>query len=160
MSGHIKDLSFWLTYRKRLTDRFMPDPKWLPKLYHLPPFWYDFSFVLQSQQTLKLRQAARYDGWLVSIAGLSNQIPPPDPPEPHPAGFQIRMLDIRHNRFWSRPFIPESNFCGTGSQRTFLRVPERFHKGDAFQIEMTNLSTNVLKGSVTMEAVHDGNQRS
>jgi len=101
----VPDLSYWLTYRKTLTDRFMPEPKWLPKLYHLPPYWYDFSFVLQPQQTLKLRQSARYDGWFLSIAGISNQ----------DEGFQVRVLDMKRNRFWSKVFIYEQCFSGTGS---------------------------------------------
>jgi hypothetical protein len=144
--GSIPDLSYWLSYRKGLTDRFMPEPKWLPKLYHLPPYWYDFSFVLQAQQTLKLRQSAKYDGWLLSIAGFSNQS----------AGFQVRMLDMKRNRFWSKIFIQEPNFAGTASQRYHLRVPQRFRRGDPFQLEMMNLSTSALKGSVTLEACHDG----
>ncbi len=142
----IPDLSYWLTYRKMLTDRFMPEPKWLPKLYHLPPYWYDFSFSLQPQQTLKLRQTFRYDGWLLSIAGISNQ----------DEGFQVRVLDMKRNRFWSKVFIYEQNFCGTGSQRFFLRTPQRFRKGDPLQVEMKNLSTSILAGSVTFEAAHDG----
>ena len=144
--GTIPDLSYWLSYRKTITDRFTPEPKWLPKLYHLPPYWYDFSFSLQPQQTLKLRQSFRYDGWLLSIAGFSNQN----------AGFQVRVLDMKRNRFWSKVFIAELNFAGTGSQRFHLRVPQRFRKGDPLQVEMKNLSTNVLAGSVTFEAVHDG----
>ena len=142
----IPDLTYWLSYRKTLSDRFLPEPKWLPKLYHLPPYWYDFSFSLAAQQTLKLRQSFRYDGWMISIAGVSNQ----------DAGFQVRVLDMKRNRFWSKVFVAELNFSGTGSLRYHLRVPQRFRKGDPLQIEMKNLSLNTLEGSITFEAVHDG----
>lgn len=142
----IGDLTYWLPWRKHLTDRFMPEPKWLPLLYHKPPFWYGYPFAnLSAQKTIRLRQTMRENSWLVSLSGISNQA----------AGVSVRVLDVKRYRFWSQTFIDQSNFCGTGAYKFNLRIPQYIRKGNTVMLEVKNLATVAISGEIVIEAVQD-----
>ena len=144
-SGVVSDLSYWLSYRKGQSDRFLPDPRWAKELYHKQPYWYAFAFTLNPQQTLEFLQVARENTWLVSIAGDSNQN----------AGYQARILHARKRRFFQRLFADQANFAGTGSERYHIRTPYRVRKGDSIIVQVKNVSTAQISGQVVLEGVED-----
>ena len=144
-SGLASDLSYWLSYRKGATDRYLPAAIWAKLLYHKPPYWYTFAFTLNPQQTLEFLQTARENTWLVSIAGDSNQN----------AGYQARVLHARKKAFFQRLFADQANFAGTGSERYHIRTPYRVRKGDSIIVQIKNVATVQISGQVVIEGVED-----
>jgi hypothetical protein len=142
----ICDLHYWLSYRKYITDRFLPEPRWLKELYHRPPYWYVIPFTLSGQQTAEFRQTAKSDTWIVSLAGTVVE---------QSAGFQVRILDARRKRYWETLFLDQANALGTGSQRYHIRTPQRFRKGDTIVVEVTNVDTSLLTSQVVLEGIED-----
>jgi hypothetical protein len=143
--GMIPDLSFWLSWRKRLTDRFLPEPKWLPRLYHKPPYWYGFRFSLNAQQTLEQRQAARHNCWLVTVSGKSY----------NRAGFQVRIRMVRGSVQFSQVFEDQAIAMGQGAKRYWFRIPQRMRQGDTIIVEVKNVATVAQTCEVVLEAVED-----
>jgi hypothetical protein len=145
-SGAVQDLSYWISHRKMLTDRFMPDPKWLKELYHKPPYWYTFGFTLNPQQTLEYLQTARANTWLTTITGSSTS---------GSAGYQCRILHARKRHFWQRLFSDQANVVGSGSYPFRLREPYRIRAGDSIIVQVKNVATAQISGQVAIEGVED-----
>lgn len=142
----IGDLTYWLSWRKRLTDRFLPAPKWLPRLYHKPPYWYGFRFTLDGQQTLEQRQAVRHNCWLVSISGKAYG---------QGASFQVRIRTVRGPYQFSQVFVDQNNAVGAGGLRYLYHTPRRLLQGNTIIVELKNVATTTQTFEVVLEAVED-----
>lgn len=143
-----RDLSYWLTYRKTMTDRFMPPMRTVKDLYYKKPFWYPFRFTLTSQQTLEFRQTARRNFKLVTLAGLA----------PSVAGFlsaySVQIYDVGARRGFSRLSVWNQNFAGTGPQRYWIREPYLFRAGTTIMVQVHNLTTAALTSEFVLEGVN------
>lgn len=144
----IRDRSFWLPYRKGLSERFLPEPLYIKDLYYKAPFWQQVDIVLTSQQTLETRQTARYRFWLLALTGSDS------------AGngldnfmLQIFHADAKHK--FSRTAVDVVNGLGTAKHKYWLRRPYRFEQGDTIIFQAKNLTKGALTAHICMEGVND-----
>jgi hypothetical protein len=145
---NIPDLSYWLSYRKTITDYYVPDPRWAKEFYGKPHIWYSWAFDLQPQQTLEYSQSMRNPSWLISCNGYANQT----------AGWQGRILHVRRHRQIQTLYADQALMIGSGSYTYFIREPYRVRMGDSIILAVKNVSTSVLTGQMVMEAVEDVQQ--
>ena len=157
------DRSFWLPEHKFASNRYLPAPVYLKDLYWKRPFWYGFDIPLKGQQTLEIRQTARYNFWLLAITGTTAHR--------GTNNFQIQIFHVRAKPVseqspwqrlksllggkFSRTAVDQANSVGTASHKSWLRYPYKFSQGDTIVIQAKNLMTDPLTARVTLEGVDD-----
>ncbi len=137
------DLTYWLPYRKRLTDRFMPPMQRVKDLYHKMPFWYPFRFTLTAQQTMEYRQTARKDFRLVTLCSASDTA----------NAYSVQIYDQQKRRAFSRLHIAQQNFAGVAGERYWVRYPYLFKAGSTIMVQVRNLTTNPVTAELVLEGV-------
>lgn len=142
-----RDLSFWLTYRKGLTERFMPPMRVVKDLYYKQPFWYPFRFTLTSQQTLEFTQVARHNFKVLTLGSIvlaSNDATP---------SYSAQIYDVGRRRTFSRLPVWDANLGGIAGKRYWIREPYLFRAGTTILIQVHNLTIANLTAELVMEGV-------
>ena len=143
-----RDLTYWLSYRKILTDRFMPPMRVVKDLYYKKPFWYPFRFTLTSQQTLEFRQTARHNFKLVTLSCVF------DERQEGAQQFSAQIYDVGRRHGFSRLSVWQGNFAGSGQHKYWFRNPYLFRAGTTILMQVKNLTTNTITTEVVMEGVN------
>lgn len=143
-----RDLTYWLSYRKGLTDRYMPPMRIVKDLYYKKPFWYPFRFTLTSQQTLEFRQTARHNFKLVTLATVV------DERQGGVSQYSAQIYDVGNRRGFSRLSVWQGNIAGTGQQKYWVREPYLFRAGTTILLQVKNLTTNTITTEVVMEGIN------
>lgn len=139
----IADLTYWLPYRKGLTDRFMPPMQRVKDLYHKRPFWYPFRFTLAAQKTMEYRQTARRDFRLVTLCATANVA----------NAFSVQIYDQARRKAFSRLHVAQQNFAGTAGERYWIRYPYLFKAGSTIMVQVRNLTNAQITAEMVLEGV-------